>query len=67
MLSHPHIPGSQTSRDHVHPLTAVGILDPEQRIGQQLTEASVDRADSLGGERTDLQPAAVDPALDRDP
>jgi hypothetical protein len=51
----------------VHPLNAVGILDPEQRIGQQLTEASVDLADSLRGERTDLQPAAVDPALDRDP
>ena len=66
VLPDPHIPGPQSSRDHVHPLTAVGIFDPEQRIGQQLTESPVDLADSLRGERTVLQPAAVDPALDRD-
>jgi hypothetical protein len=49
VLFDPHITVSQRSRDHVHPLTAVGILDPEQRIGQQLTEASVDLADPPPG------------------
>ena len=74
MTSDPHVPRSELARHDAHPLAGVGVVDPEQVVGQPTTKLAMKRLDerrARGGtseprRRRGFRSTAVEHRLDFD-